>query len=256
MTNNQFYDEFLEYYSKSNEFKALYEKNLKTAKEYYLKYLKESSYFYTNPEENDVATIIEQVINKYENVPSVDIRYPKVIALQNKDVQDKINKDILDTVYNLIDLQKIDDNVEELYGNYDVTLNEKFLVSILFDNFVYWKNSIHGLTILKSITSDLETGKKYELEDLFIENSNYKERINKIIKRQIKGQEIERYLLRDFETINENQDFYLTDNCLVIYFQLYEYTSYAYGFPKFCINYNDLLDIINPEGPIPRLLFD
>lgn len=256
MSNNLFYNKFLEYYNKSNEYKTLYEKNLKTAKEYYLKYLKETSDYFKNPPDNDVATIIENVTKKYEEVPIVDIRYPKVIALKNKEIEDKINKDILEVVYSIIDLQKVDNNVEELIANYDVTLNKKSVISILFDDFVYWKKAIHGLTIIKSLTSDLETGKKYELKDLFIENSNYKEKINNIIKKQIKDHEIERYLLREFETINENQDFYLTENCLVIYYQLYEYTSYAYGFPKFCIDYDDLLDILDPNGPIPRLLYD
>ena len=39
--------------------------------------------------------------------------------------------------------------------------------------------------------------------------------------------------LGGFEGVPEDAEFYLKDNAVVLYFQLYEYTAYAYGFPEF-----------------------
>ncbi|WP_368073024.1 RsiV family protein [Virgibacillus salinus] len=50
-----------------------------------------------------------------------------------------------------------------------------------------------------------------------------------------------------------DQDFYIADKALVIYFQLYEITPYVFGFPMFPISVYAIKDIINEDGPLGRM---
>jgi len=60
-------------------------------------------------------------------------------------------------------------------------------------------------------------------------------------------------LIREFKTIDDNEDFYLTGNTLVIYFQEIEFTPHYIGIPEFTIPFKRIKNLINEEGPIARL---
>ena len=60
-------------------------------------------------------------------------------------------------------------------------------------------------------------------------------------------------LLNEFTAIQTNQDFYIADKVLVIYFQLYEITPYVEGLPMFAISVFDLIDIIDENSPLSRM---
>jgi len=62
--------------------------------------------------------------------------------------------------------------------------------------------------------------------------------------------------LKKFNRISDNEDFYLTDNALVICFQLYEYTPYYVGIPEFVIPYSRIRNLIREDGSIGRILED
>jgi hypothetical protein len=116
---------------------------------------------------------------------------------------------------------------------------------------VYHYHAAHGMTVIKSLTFDLQKGKLVALKDLFKPGSGYVKRISELIKVQIKERNIP--LLVDFTAIKPDQDFYIADKALVVYFQLYEITPYAYGFPMFPISVYDLQDIIDENGPLGRM---
>ena len=118
-------------------------------------------------------------------------------------------------------------------------------------NYVYHYHAAHGMTVIKSLTFDLQKGKQAALKDLFKPGSDYVKRISDLIAVQIKERDIP--LLVDFTAIKPDQDFYIADKALVVYFQLYEITPYAYGFPMFPISVYDLQDIIDENGPLGRM---
>ena len=62
-------------------------------------------------------------------------------------------------------------------------------------------------------------------------------------------------MINEFTTIRPEQDYYIADKALVIYFQLYELTPYAYGFPYFPISVYEIQDIIDENGPLGRMLY-
>ena len=98
------------------------------------------------------------------------------------------------------------------------------------------------MTVLKSVTFDVNTGRIYRLEDLFKENVDYVKPLSDIIKRQIQERNIP--LIVGFTAIKPDQDFYIQNRTLMIYFQLYELAPYVYGFVTFPIPTREIEDII------------
>ena len=61
-------------------------------------------------------------------------------------------------------------------------------------------------------------------------------------------------MITEFTTIKPDQDYYIADKALVIYFQLYDLVPYAWGFPMFPISVYDIQDIIDENGPLGKML--
>src|SRR5699024_12688858 len=110
----------------------------------------------------------------------------------------------------------------------------------------------HGLTVIKSLTFDTNTGNVYQLSDLFAPNSNYIQILSRKVAAQIKERQIP--LLNSFNQIHPNQDFYLADKSIVLYFQLYEITPYYIGLPMFPISIYELEDIAKKDGLLTKLI--
>ena len=183
---------------------------------------------------------------KMKNI-NLDIDYPQVTCLMNLNVQKIINRTIINTVYMLIQEQGF---YEEMDGTYELKNNDKGVLSIVLINYSF-AGGAHGNTIAKALNFDIETGHVYTLPELFKPNSNYVKKISDIIKVQIKARDIP--TLGDFTEINPNQDFYIADRSLVIFFQLYEITPYYAGIPYFPISIYELEDVINENGPLQRM---
>ena len=183
---------------------------------------------------------------KMKNI-NLDIDYPQVTCLMNLNVQKIINRTIINTVYMLIQEQGF---YEEMDGTYELKNNDKGVLSIVLINYSF-AGGAHGNTIAKALNFDIETGHVYTLPELFKPNSNYVKKISDIIKVQIKARNMP--TLGDFTEINPNQDFYIADRSLVIFFQLYEIAPYYVGIPYFPISIYELEDIINENGPLQRM---
>ncbi len=107
------------------------------------------------------------------------------------------------------------------------------------------------MTIVYSLTMDTATGENYQLHQLFVPGNAYMDIINAEIERQIKVRDIP--LLDGFKGIAPNQDYYVSDQVLVIYFQLYELSPYVAGFPYFPIPLYMLTNVIPEDGLLSRL---
>ncbi len=144
--------------------------------------------------------------------------------------------------------------VEEMLGTYEIKNNQRNVLSLSLSNYTYHTYAAHGLTILQSLTFDLEKGKECGLKDFFKPGSDYVKRLSALISQQIEERDIP--LINEFTVIRPNQDFYVADQMIVLYFQLYELTPYVYGFPMFTIPLYKLEDIIDHDGPLGRLAAD
>lgn len=181
------------------------------------------------------------------------VYYPQVILMQNQSLESYINQSIIRETQALINLQisEMPTTVVEMLGTYELKNNQRDVLSLSLTNYTYHDKAAHGMTYIKSLTFDLVAKKKVELKDLFKPGSNYVERLSAIIKEQIQQRDIP--LIEEFTEISPNQDFYIADKTLVIYFQLYEITPYVYGFPMFPISVYDIQDIIKEDGLLGRM---
>jgi hypothetical protein len=178
----------------------------------------------------------------------LDVEYPVVEGLEDKNVEEYINNVLTGIVNSLIQNTGYYENpMTDVTGRYHVRSNENGVLSISIE--MYWfSGGAHGMTVLKSVTFDLNTGRIYRLKDLFKEGADYVKRLSDIVKRQIRERDIP--VIVDFDSIDSDQDYYIENKKLVIYFQLYELAAYVYGFLTFPIPTNEIKGIIKDNGPI------
>lgn len=220
-----------------------------------------------NTDQNDrklVLTSIAEnritIVNRKERTSSETleqtIQYPEIQGLENSDAQDKINSVFKDLAMqakaqgekNERDLPQIliENHIRpETYFNYAVKYNQQGKLSVVFDDYQF-AGGAHGGTIRSSCTFNLATGTSYKIRDVFKEGEDYKAIINAEIRKQMQEREMSATLV-PFNSIKEDQDFYIDNNSLVIYFQQYEYYPYAMGIPEFAINRTDLSDRIKQD---------
>lgn len=194
------------------------------------------------------ATAIITNVKIYNECTNVG--YPRIEGLKNKTAQNNINEMIKKQVTSLIPQEGC--NVYEVIsGNSKIALNKNGILSVTIIVYTFRKHAANGLTVQKSITFDLNTGRVYQFQDLFDKNSIYKNVISNMIRQQIKERDLP--LIKDFKGISGNEDFYLTDKNLIIYFQEIEITPHYVGIPEFIIPYIEIRNLINKEGPIAML---
>lgn len=188
----------------------------------------------------------------YSPKPKVRVYYPVIYGLSNSRVEQKINRSIMSTLNRLLrDQGLFMKELQEMVGYFEVKTNERNILSLALNVYSY-TGGAHGTTVLRSLTFDITTGKRYLLKDLFKSNTNYEARISKLIQDQIRERNIP--VLEPFKSIKPDQDYYIADKSLVIYFQLYELVPYVYGFPYFPISIYDIQDMIDEEGPLGKML--
>ncbi|GAB3044118.1 DUF3298 and DUF4163 domain-containing protein [Virgibacillus ainsalahensis] len=182
------------------------------------------------------------------------IYYPSVVGLQDQHVQQRINQTIVQLMQFLVHQQYEQQGANtftEMIGTFEIKTNERNILSLTLTNYAIAYHYAHGLTLMKSLTFDTQTGGNYTLQDLFRPGSNYTDVLSRIVQKQIKARDIQ--LLGDFPGISPNQDFYIADKALVLYFQTYEITPGYVGLPMFPISVYELQDIIDENGPLGRM---
>lgn len=204
-----------------------------------------------NSNKGDGLQILEQNLSP----GSFRLSYPIITNMTDKNIQSKINQSIIDEVSRLFKnsiLLPEQTDFTEVLGTYEIKLNEKGLLSILFSLYTYVYHAAHGITKYSSLTFDTRTGNVIKFSDLFTSKINYVPILSDIAKKYIDENDIT--LIEEYKGIEENQEFYLTPDELVIYYQVYAYTPYVYGLFQIPIPYKQILNLLGPASPIQRLL--
>lgn len=193
------------------------------------------------------------IVTEYINRPRLTFAYPRVTGLPNPAVQQKINQTISGLVSQLTaDTGYYQNQQAVITGTYELKTNELGVLSLSI--IVYWySGGAHGMTVIKSLTFNVATGQVYQLSDLFKPGSDYIRVISDAVRRQIKERQISLFE-EPFKTIQPEQDYYIADKSLVVYFQLYEIAAYVFGILFFPISVYTLQDIINENGPLAKML--
>jgi inhibitor of cysteine peptidase len=183
-----------------------------------------------------------------------NIQYPN-FSMADRAAAEKINAVIMADVNTA--LKEAQDNIKdygdyespnrfETYFNYRVTYRKGDVLSVVLNDYQYYGGA-HGSDRQICHTFDLKTGREYALADLMKSGSEYKEYVNKCVKADIIKQDLADAQLVKFESIAQDQSYYLSDRGLVIYFQQYEYFPYAAGIVEFTLPYMDLSEYLKSE---------
>lgn len=187
---------------------------------------------------------------------STTIYYPQIYGLNNPAVEDKINSEIIKTVNNLIKQQFEEEGADEfgeMIGTFEVKANERNILSVTFSNYAIIPFAAHGLTIMDSRTFNVHTGDHYSLNQLFKQGSSYTDILSKKVNEQIHVRNIVTLDPKQQAEVTSETGFYVSDQTLVLYFQLYDITPYYVGLPLFPIPIYELEAIIKENGPLDLL---
>lgn len=186
--------------------------------------------------------------------PPVRIRVPRVAGLADQTVQASINRQIMQLAQQLYaqQMQAQTPGATEMDAYYEIKTNERGVLSLIQVNGAYTPPMAHGMTFAGSQTFTVEDGKNWPLAELFKPGAAYVERLSAQIAAQIRERDLP--VLEPFRAIRPDQDYYLADKSIVVYFQLYEMSPYYVGFPMFPISLYTVQDIIREGSPADRLL--
>lgn len=214
--------------------------------------------------------ILKQEFQRETEFFKYDIKYPILLPILNYYCTSYYNLDVINNINNTIysDVKNLKDKVKnkskeykkeyyqivlsesnkdyvkyqyELYIDYKLTYNKNNVISIPM-NVYEFTGGAHGMTYLNSYNYNLINGKKLKLSDIFKENIDYKKIIDNYIKYVIKKNPDIYFQGNDgFKGIKEEQSFYIEDDGIVIYFDLYEIAPYYVGIPKFKIKYDEFI---------------
>jgi hypothetical protein len=126
-----------------------------------------------------------------------------------------------------------------------VTYNGNNLLGIAIDEWAY-TGGAHPMSYKRAFTFDTRTGDALPLAGLFKGGADWRARLNSLMAEQIAARQIPVFDATPFAGVKDNQEFYLTAGTLVVYYQLYEYTPYVFGFLEFPIPYAQIADLLKP----------
>lgn len=203
-----------------------------------------------------VANVDTQTITKNNKYINSVINIP-IIMTQNKDIEKSINDRIKNDI--MQDYNRSQEEAKAYIKDYpegevkfvantdfEVKKNSDNMLSILVKYYKY-SGGAHGYYENIAYDIDMRDGNILKLSDLFKAQVNYKEVINKEIRNQIEDlgkTDKENVGIYQFNSIKDDQKFYIQDDNLVIYFDLYDIAPYAAGIPEFLVNINSISHIL------------
>ncbi len=200
-------------------------------------------------EDNSNIKVVDKIYKSKNNYLDINVIIPQLTGISNKKQEDLVNDKIINSTEDWIDeVKQIADEYfkgktaplmpYQLYSRYKLT-NNSGIISFYIDYYQF-SGGAHGITNRVAYNIEEANGIEMQLKDIF--KGNYKDVINKEISRQI-SKDPDRYFSgKDgFNGIGDNQNFYIKNNKVVIYFGLYEIAPYASGISEFIIP-NKLLE--------------
>ncbi len=195
-----------------------------------------------------------QVIEKlYEGDNGVNIYYPVVEGLKDKNAEDKINKELYDSF--VLDVEdEIAKNSDKEYKYYNTTyVVKKFhdLLTIQKYSEFYINGELTKADDGAVFNISLINGKFFTLKDLFKKDADYMAVLSNLIgeemgMRIMEGSGI--YKMDSFKGIRKDQDFIPYMDRIGIFFRPSELISYTETFPAFSITHDTIENILDMES--------
>ena len=197
-------------------------------------------------------TITDLVIKEDHKALKVDMVFPLVQGVKDKQVEEKINQTIQKDVLNFKEMLKTESEKylqgakEEGWEIRKYEASAYYIVHYQKDDLLslsvfYYRYTLgaHGHTFQRAYNFNLLNGEEILLGDILKEKKDYVDIINQEIKREIELNPQEYFSEWSvFQSISEEQPFYLIEDGIIVYFGLYEIAPYASGIRYFNIPYS------------------
>jgi len=197
-------------------------------------------------------SITNLVIKGDHEALKVDMVFPLIQGVKDTQVEEKINQTIQKDVHNFKEMLQTESEKYlqgakeegweirkyEAFTDYTIHYQKDDLLSLSVFYYSYTLGA-HGHTLQCAYNFNLVNGEEILLSDILKEKKDYVGIINQEIKRQIELNPQEYFSEWSvFQSISEEQPFYLIENGIVVYFGLYEIAPYASGIRYFNIPYS------------------
>jgi hypothetical protein len=190
---------------------------------------------------------------KFKPLRTVSVYYPQVEGFADTKIQETVNTR-LKSIFTDDRARLTEEDMLSVEDSFQAVLINNLLI-ISKSGYDYPSGAAHGMPIMDYYFIDITTGEFYELKDLFKAGSDYKSKLNEIIKADMEeetksGESM--YFPETFEGISDTQYFHVTEDTLTIYFYPYDIAAYAAGFPEFAIPFEELVDYIDKDSAFWR----
>lgn len=185
---------------------------------------------------------------KYRPNRNYLVYYPELSGIADPEVQKEVNRKLreMSVKTGITPEAELDYSYD---GSFDIGFNRKKLLVLELTAYNYPFGAAHGMPFMKYAHINTESGRFYELKDLFKSGSDYVKVLSDIIAKQIKEHGDEMGVWPDsYRGIAADQPFFITEKALNLYFEPYEIAPYAAGFPTFTIPFTEIMDIIRTDG--------
>lgn len=197
--------------------------------------------------------LIEKSVNKTipDNTPGthfktadIHLNYVEVTGLKDTLIEKKINERIkgvigVDTVY---------DGTEDYYMEIVKSSIDDNLLSALAEGSLFAHGAAGATNIIASININVKNGEVIQFKDLF--RAGYTNTINSLAKSWFSTQDYTSY----FESVSDDQCFYVSGNYLYLCFSEYEVAPGSEGIVNVPIKLDDIRGVVSKNGPLAYIL--
>lgn len=200
----------------------------------------------------DIKIKTKTIEEKQGNI-DVKIDLPVISGLKDKGFQEAINNRIEEETRESLAsfLGESKGKRGEFFINYSIKSKGK-IISIVIEEYKNIESMANASNIVRTYNMSTASSDYLELRDLFLEESNYRDRIDKLIYREIdKNKEL--YIQGDegFTGLKGGEKFFIDKelNLFIVYDQD-EIAAHSTGVVKFKVDLNDLREILDLSGKI------
>ncbi|ULT56647.1 DUF3298 and DUF4163 domain-containing protein [Neobacillus drentensis] len=195
---------------------------------------------------NQTIKIHDESIEK--DAPIINITYPQIEGMKNKNAQAQIN-DTLKKKANAADESQMTNEDPSKPSSFDsiykITFQNDHLISFVYDQYFYLSGAAHGMPSRVPILVDLDNGRIVEAKELFNGSPQTQRLISNLVVKQDVFHTLE--AMGEFKQISSDDllQVYLTKDGIMMYFPPYEYASFAEGTLQYHLSFSDIQSVLN-----------
>ncbi len=179
---------------------------------------------------------------------NVKIYYPEVRGLPNKQIERKINDQIVEWAG--VNSNHESENFDHV-GTYELINLKDNTLSLLMEDGGVYVGAATSVTAVKTLVLNLKNGERFELKDLF--RSGYQQPLLSLLKARAYC-DAEKTQMGEPTEIRDDQEFYVKNGALTLVYQRRDICAGMYGPTYVTVEPSALRPLLNPNGPLGYML--